>query len=302
MPASQWPVLGFGVGLRAAHYEDVLAGPRRTAWFEAISENYMDSGGRPLRILERVRTDYPVALHGVGLSIGGSEPLDRCYLRSLKALIDRVEPALVTDHLCWTSVGGRHIYDLLPLPYTEETLGHVVERVRDVQQFLGRRILLENPSTYVAFRHSAFTEWEFLAALAEQADCGILLDVNNVYVSAYNHGFDPLRYLDAVPPERVGQIHLAGFTDMGTYLFDTHSAPVSDAVWRLYAHAVRRFGAVSTLVEWDADIPGFERLCAEAASASNIAQEVGDAIARTSADIAGSSAMDGGADLRTATA
>lgn len=301
MPTPKWPQLGFGVGLRAEHYDAVLAGPRRTAWFEAISENYMDGGGRPLHILQRVRADYPVALHGVGLSIGSSDPLDPAYLRNLKTLIDRVEPSLVSDHLCWTAVDGRNLYDLLPLPYTDETLLHVAGRVRHVQDALGRRILLENPSTYIRFRHSVFSEWDFLATLAEEADCGILLDVNNIYVSAYNHGFDPRLYLEAVPPERVGQMHLAGFTDMGTYLFDTHSAPVSDAVWRLYAYAVRRFGAVSTLVEWDAEIPGFERVCAEAEHARIIAQEVGDAIARTHAGIARGAAMDGCPDSRTAT-
>lgn len=275
-----WPHLGFGVGLRSEHYGDILDdGTHRVDWFEAISENYMDSGGRPLHVLERVRRDHPVALHGVSLSIGSVDALSDRYLSNLRALVERIEPALVTDHLCWTAVDGRALYDLLPLPYTEETLAHVVQRVRQVQEYLGRRILLENPSTYIQFRHSMMTEWEFLAAVAEQADCGILLDVNNVYVSATNHGFDPLSYLDAIPPARVGQMHLAGFTDMGTYLFDTHSAPVSDAVWRLYAHAVERFGAVSTLVEWDADIPSFDRLCDEAAHARLIAEGVHDSTA-----------------------
>ena len=271
---TRFPNLGFGVGLRAEHYEDVLAGPRRVQWFEAISENYMDSAGRPLHVLEQVRRDYPVALHGVSLSIGSSDPLNARYLHNLRALVERIEPVLVTDHLCWTGVDGRAIYDLLPLPYTEEAVEHVVGRVRQVQDFLGRRILLENPSTYVQFRHSTMTEWDFLAAVAEQADCGILLDVNNVYVSAYNHGFDPVCYLDGIPTLRVGQMHLAGFTDMGTYLFDTHSAPVSPAVWDLYAYAVRRFGAASTLVEWDAEIPAFDRVCAEARQARRIAEDV----------------------------
>jgi hypothetical protein len=258
-----WPRLGFGVGLRAEHYDTVLTGHPRVDWFEAISENYSQTGGRPLAVLEQVRCEYPIALHGVALSIGSTDPLDAGHLESLRALVARVEPALVTDHLCWTGAGGRSLYDLLPLPYTEEALVHVVERVRRVQDFLGRRILLENPSTYVAFRHSTMTEWEFLAAVAEEADSGILLDVNNVYVSAHNLGFDPLEYLDAIPPSRVGQMHLAGFTDMGTYLFDTHSAPVHEDVWRLYRHAVRRFPEAPTLIEWDADIPAFERLHAE---------------------------------------
>lgn len=264
MSALDWPRLGFGVGLRAEHYPHVLAQRPSVDWFEAITENYLDSGGRPLHVLEEVRRDYPLALHGVALSIGSTDPLDLDYLRRLRRLIDRIEPALVTDHLCWTGVAGRPLYDLLPLPYTEESLAHVTERVRRVQDVLGRRVALENPSTYVAFAHSRLGEWEFLAALADDADCGLLLDVNNVYVSAHNLGFDPWRYLDAIPVDRVAQIHLAGFSDMGTFLFDTHSAPVHDDVWALYRRSVRRFGAAATLVEWDADIPPFERLQAEA--------------------------------------
>jgi uncharacterized protein (UPF0276 family) len=305
--APLFPLLGFGVGLRAVHYDDILAGPRRIDWFEALTENYIDTGGRPLHVLERVRQDYPVALHGVALSIGSADPLNPHYLRKLRELVRRLEPALVTDHLCWTAVDGRALYDLLPLPYTEATLEHVVTRVRKVQDWLGRRILLENPSTYIQFRHSVFTEWDFLAAVAEQADCGILLDVNNVHVSATNHGFDARRYIDSMPPARVAQVHLAGFTDMGTYLFDTHSAPVSDAVWRLYAHAVRRCGPVSTLVEWDQDIPGFDRLCAEAEQARSIAEGIDGHRTRVYADAARAAAVDGrgnpgqhAADLRSA--
>ncbi len=289
------PVLGFGIGLRREHYDDILAGASGCDWFEATSENYMDTGGRPLAVLEHVRRDRPVALHGVGLSIGGTDPIDRSYLRNLRALVDRVEPALVTDHLCWTGVNGRSLYDLLPLPYTEESLAHVIARVRAVQHELGRCIVLENPSTYVAYRHSTISEWEFLATLSEEADCGILLDVNNVYVSSYNLGFDPVHYIDTIPRKRVAQIHLAGFTDMGTYLFDTHSAPVSEAVWQLYAHAVRRFGRVSTLVEWDAEIPSFERVCEEAAHARRIAEETDATTKLAAADLARSAAVDGGA-------
>jgi uncharacterized protein (UPF0276 family) len=268
---SLWPRLGFGAGLRPDHFEDLLAAPRSVDWLEAISENFMDSGGRPVHVLETLRRDVPIALHGVALSIGSTDPLNDTYLDRLAALIDRIEPALVTDHLCWSGVGGRSLFDLLPLPYTEETLRHLVRRVAAVQERLGRRILLENPSTYVAFAHSTIAEWEFLGSLAEQADCGILLDVNNVYVSAFNQGFDPGCYLDALPAHRVGQIHLAGFTDMGNYLFDTHSAPVHEAVWRLYQQATRRFGAVSTLIEWDADIPPFRRLCGEVEHARELA-------------------------------
>ena len=264
MSALNWPRLGFGVGLRAEHYHHVLTARPPVDWFEVITENFLDTGGQPLRTLEQVRRDYRVALHGVALSIGSTDPLDDGYLVRLRALVERLEPALVTDHLCWTGVAGRKLYDLLPLPYTEETLRHVVERVRRVQDALGRRIALENPSAYVAFRHSAMREWEFLAAVATEADCGLLIDVNNIYVSGHNLGFEPYRYLDAIPAERVAQMHLAGFTDMGTYLFDTHSAPVHEDVWALYRHAVARFGAAATLVEWDADIPPFERLQAEA--------------------------------------
>jgi len=269
-PAS-WPALGFGAGLRAEHYPDVLAGPTDVDWFEAISENYMDTGGRPLAVLEAVRRDYPVALHGVGLSIGSIDPLDGNYLARLSALVRRIEPALVTDHLCWTGVDGRPLFDLLPLPYTEEALGHVVARVRRVQEMLGRRILLENPSTYIAYRASMMPEHEFLTEVAEQSGCGILLDVNNVYVSATNHGFDAREYIDAIPMGKVGQMHLAGHTDTGHYLFDTHSAPVADAVWDLYAHARRRFGEISTLIEWDAEIPPIDRLCEEVAHARRVA-------------------------------
>lgn len=276
MSIPSWPNLGFGVGLRAEHYQTVLDAPGRVEWFEAITENYMDSGGRPLHVLESVRRDHPVALHGVGLSIGSTDPFDPRYLEGLRGLVDRIEPALVTDHLCWTGVGGRAIYDLLPLPYTEEALDHVVQRIAIVQDRLGRRILLENPSTYLAYRHSEMSEWEFLGAVAERADCGILLDVNNIYVSAENLGFDPVHYLEAVPVQRVGQFHLAGFTDMGTYLFDTHSAPVHEDVWQLYRLAVRRFGSVPTLVEWDADIPPFERLCAESERARREAQQANE--------------------------
>jgi uncharacterized protein (UPF0276 family) len=290
-----FPFLGFGIGLRREHYDDVLDDPSGCDWFEAISENYMHTGGRPLAVLEGVRRDRPVALHGVALSIGGTDPLDVRHLSRLRALIDRIEPALVTDHLCWTGVHGRSLYDLFPVPYTEEALAHVVRRVEIVQDLLGRRILLENPSTYIAYRHSTITEWDFLAAVAGRADCGILLDVNNVYVSSFNLGFDPVRYLDAMPCDRVAQIHLAGFTDMGTFLFDTHSAPVSDTVWRLYARAVRRFGRVSTLVEWDADIPSFERVRSEAAHARAIAEAIDGQPQVAPADAARNAAVGGGA-------
>jgi len=263
--------LGFGVGLRPEHYDDVLGERPPVDWFEVVTENYMDTGGRPLHVLESVRRDRPIALHGVSLSIGSSDPLDPRYLETLRALVDRIKPELVTDHLCWTGVDGRSLFDLLPVPYTAEVLDYVAERVSRVQEFLGRRILLENASTYIEYRCSQIPEPEFLAALSGKADCGILLDINNIHVTCTNHGLDPYAYIDAIPVDRVGQFHLAGFTDMGDYLFDTHSAPVCDAVWALYAHAVGRFGDVPTLVEWDADLPTFERLCEESEKARTIA-------------------------------
>ncbi len=284
MTTTSWPALGFGVGLRAEHYHHVLTERPAVDWFEVITENYLDSGGRPLEVLEQVRRDYAVALHGVGLSIGSTDALEPRYLARLKALCARIHPALITDHLCWTGVAGRNVYDLLPLPYTEETLRHVAVRVRTVQDVLGCRIALENPSTYVAFRHATMTEWEFLAALAAEADCGLLIDVNNVYVSAHNLGFDPYRYVAGIPVNRVAQLHLAGFRDMGTYLFDTHSTPVHDDVWMLYRHAVARFGAASTLIEWDADIPGFARVQAEADRARREAATVLGGLTRSTRD------------------
>jgi hypothetical protein len=270
----QWPQLGFGAGLRVEHYDDVLEGAGGLDWFEAISENYMDTGGRPLRVLERVRHDHPVALHGVALSIGSTDPIDFDYLSSLRRLVDRIEPAIVSDHLCWSQFGGEPLYDLLPLPLTEETLAHVVERVCRVQDFLGIRILLENPSTYLAWNHSTIPEAEFLAAVAERADCGLLLDVNNIYVSAVNLGFDSLGYLDAIPPGRIGQIHLAGHSDRGSHLFDTHSTPVSPEVWDLFALVSERFGARTTMVEWDADIPSYRRLVEEVGRAREVFEGV----------------------------
>jgi hypothetical protein len=262
--------LGHGIGLRSKHYERFLAGAPAVGWIEAISENFIGVGGRPLAVLEKVRRDFPVVLHGVSLSIGSVDPLDREHLAGLRELADRIEPAYVSDHLCWGTHRGRYLHDLLPLPYTEEALEHVAGRVQKVQDALGRQILLENVSSYVAFRGSTMPEWEFVAQVAERADCGILLDINNVHVSARNHGFDSREYLAALPPDRVGQFHLAGHSDRGTYLFDTHDAPVADAVWDLYAAAVRRFGRVPALVEWDDHVPELERLIEESGAAAAI--------------------------------
>jgi uncharacterized protein len=262
-----YPPLGFGLGLRVDHYAAILAGCEGIDWFEVLSENYLVPGGKPLHYLMRIRERYPLVMHGVSLSIGSSAPLDREYLRELKGLADRVQPRWISDHLCWTGVAGRNIHDLLPLPYTEEAVAHVVERVRTVQDFLGRRILLENVSSYVAFGDSRISEWEFLTEIAVRADCLILLDVNNIYVSSVNHEFDPLDYLAAIPPARVQQIHLAGHENHGDYLIDTHDHPVADPVWALYAHAVRRFGRVSTMIERDDHIPPLAELTAELARA-----------------------------------
>jgi uncharacterized protein (UPF0276 family) len=267
------PRLGFGLGLRSEHYEQIVAGPQRIDWFEAISENYMVGGGKPLRWLERIRADYPVVLHGVSLSIGGSDALDRAYLIELKALAERIQPAWISDHLCWTGVAGRNMHDLLPLPHTEEAVRHIAARVREVQDFLGRRILLENVSSYAVFRESSMSEWDFLEAIAGEADCLLLLDVNNIYVNSRNHGFDPLDYLRAIPAARVQQIHLAGHSRNGGLLIDTHDHPVPEGVWALYAAAVRRFGAVATMIERDDRIPPLADLVAELDRARGIAAD-----------------------------
>ncbi len=268
------PLLGHGVGLRPKHFARWLSERPSVDWVEATSENYLGLGGRPYAVLQKVRRDLPVVLHGVSLSIGATEPLDERYLASLRRLVDRIEPVLVSDHLCWGRHGGRYVHDLWPLPYTEEALAHAVERVGRVQELLGRRIALENVSSYVAYRDSTMAEWEFLAAVAERADCGILLDVNNVHVSAHNHGFDPHAYLAHLPADRVVQIHLAGHEDKGAYLLDSHDAAVPEPVWDLYREAVTRFGHVPTLVEWDDRIPELEVLLAESRKAAAIEAEV----------------------------
>jgi len=266
------PPLGFGLGLRKEHFADLLAAPPAGVdWFEAISENFMGAGGKPLAVLDRVRRDFPLVLHGVSLSIGGVDPLNAEYLDRLAALIERVEPAWVSDHLCWTGVDGINLHDLLPLPYTQECLAHVAGRVRRLQDRLGRRLVLENPSTYLSAADNDLTEWEFLAALAEEADCLLLLDVNNVYVSACNHGFDPQRYLAGIPPARVVQLHIAGHSDVNGFKIDTHDAPVCNAVWELYAQAVQRFPGAATLLERDDAIPPLPELTAELDRARAIA-------------------------------
>ena len=274
------PFLGVGVGLRAPHQAEILergrSGALRVDWFEAISENHMVAGGRPLRMLDAVRELAPVALHGVSLDLGSTDPIDPAYLDALDALARRCEAAWLSDHLCWTAVDAHRLHDLLPLPMTGEAIAHVAARIERVQERLGRRIAIENVSSYLAFEADAMPEWEFLVAVAEAADCGILLDVNNVFVSAHNHGFDARDYLDAIPPGRVFQIHLAGHSRAGELLVDTHDHPVRDEVWDLYEHALRRLGSVSTLVEWDDRLPGWDELEREALRARAILERVAD--------------------------
>jgi len=265
--------LGLGVGLRTVHFAHILQHQPQVDWFEIISENFMDSGGRPRYILEQIAERYPVVMHGVSLSIGSSDPLNMEYLAKLKRLAGQVRPRWISDHLCWTGVLGLNTHDLLPVPLNELTLKHVVERVRTVQDILERPLVLENPSSYVTFACSTMTEWEFLSRLADEADCGLLLDVNNVYVSSVNHDFDPVEYVRSVPHERVVQIHLAGHTDCGTHRVDTHDSEVIDPVWQLYRLAHQLTGGVATLLEWDANIPPFPVVHAEVLKAKQYMQE-----------------------------
>ncbi len=265
--------LGFGLGLRTEHYDDVLATAPRVDWFEVLTENYLVEGGKPLWYLERIRERYPCVMHGVSLSIGSTAPLDRRYLKALKRLAGRIEPAWISDHLCWTGVDGINLHDLMPLPYTAEALRHVARRIGQVQDFLGQRILIENVSSYLDYCTSEMSEWEFLGQLVEEADCDILLDVNNVYVSSVNHGFDPASYLAAMPQHRVRQLHLAGHSDRGGYIIDTHDAPIAPDVWELYRAARRRFGPVATMIERDANIPPLAELVAELEQARALATD-----------------------------
>ena len=263
--------LGFGLGLRPQHYPAILDGTPDVDWFEILSENYMVEGGRPLAKLMAVRERYPMVMHGVSLSIGSTDPIDMDYLARLKALAERVEPAIISDHLCWTGIGGLNMHDLLPLPLTEEALAHVASRVDQVQSFLGRPIALENASTYVTFAQDAIPEWEFLAEIARRAGCRLLLDVNNVYVSAFNHDFRATDYIDAIPRDAVAYIHLAGHEHNKTYIIDTHDHPVVEDVWQLYAYAIQRLGAVATMIERDDKIPPLEELIQELAHARKVA-------------------------------
>ena len=276
--SSKLPHLGFGLGLRTEHYNAILqskpAESLKVDWFEALSENYMIPGGKPLHFLDKIRADYPVVMHGVSLSIGSTTPFEADYLRDLKKLADRIQPAWISDHLCWTGVHGQNMHDLLPLPYTIETAKHVAERVKIVQDYLGRQILLENVSSYASYVDSSMTEWEFISEIAEAADCLLLLDVNNIYVSSFNHQFDAKAFINGVPTSRIQQIHLAGHRNHGDYIIDTHDAPVIDPVWALYEYAISKFGVVSTMIERDDHIPELAVLVEELDKARNIAKSV----------------------------
>ncbi|MCW8963037.1 MAG: DUF692 domain-containing protein [Gammaproteobacteria bacterium] len=266
--------LGYGLGLRAEYYDTILEQQPNIDWLEILTENYMVDGGKALHYLDRFRERYPIVMHGVSLSIGSTDPLNKDYLRRLKALADEINPVWLSDHLCWTGQGGHNVHDLLPLPYNNPVVSHLVDRIKQVQDFLGRQILMENVSSYVTYTHSQMSEWEFNSTVVEQADCLMLLDINNIYVSAVNHGFDPLDYINGVPAERVQQFHLAGHTDYGDFIVDTHDHPIVDPVWDLYTHAVERFGPISTMIERDDNYPPFDELMAELDQARTIGDSI----------------------------
>ncbi len=269
-------ITGYGLGLRTEHYADFIGDSarlfRRVDWLEIITENYMVLGGKPLVMLEKIRLDFPMVMHGVSLSIGGTAPLDSEYLHQLKRLIQRVEPAWVSDHLCWTGTNGLNLHDLLPLPYTQAALQHLVDRISQVQEFLGRKILIENVSSYVTYRVDEMSEWEFISELLQRSGCDLLLDVNNVYVSSVNHGFDPHKFIDAMPAAKVKQIHLAGHENHGDYIIDTHDHPICDAVWDLYGYTIRQLGAMPTMIERDDNIPPLTELLDELDTVRNVAK------------------------------
>lgn len=267
------PYLGFGLGLRPQHYQDILEGDPNVDWFEVISENYMVPGGQPLKMLDRIRDRYPIVMHGVSLSIASTAPINEDYLRDLKVLAKRSEPRFISDHLCWTGVHGVNLHDLLPVPYTQEALDHVVARVHHVQDYLGQAIALENVSSYVQFSHSEMAEWEFIAELTKRTGCWLVFDVNNVFVSAFNHEFDAHAFIAGVPKERIVQFHLAGHEHNMSHIVDTHDALICDEVWDLYRTALRHFGPVSAIIERDDHIPPLAELVAELDQARAVATE-----------------------------
>lgn len=269
-----YPDIGFGLGLRNPHYDHILTHRPKVGWFEIISENFLDAHQGYRDFLLDLRRDYPIVMHGVSLSIGSADPLNPDYLKKLKGLMDFLQPPWVSDHLCFTGFAGRNTHDLLPVPYTEEALAHISARVLQVQDYLKRPLVLENPSSYLTFAEDTIPEWEFIAALTARTGCGLLMDVNNIYVSAFNHGFDAKRYIDALPGQNIAQIHLAGHRPKGNYILDTHDAPVTDAVWELYAYALKTKGFRSTMIEWDDHIPPFETMLSELGKAQALASRV----------------------------
>lgn len=264
--------LGFGLGLRTDHYEAILAEKPPIDWFEILTENYLVPGGKPHYYLEKIREHYPMVMHGVSMSIGSMDPLDIAYLQQVKSLSAKIKPHWISDHLCWTGLHGKNMHDLLPLPYTEEAIKHVVSRIQQAQEFLDQQILIENVSSYLTYQQSEITEWEFLKEICERADCFLLLDVNNIYVSAVNHEFNPLDYLHALPKERVYQIHLAGHSNMGDYIIDTHDHDIIDPVWELYVEALRHCGSVATMIERDDNIPPLAEMLKELNHARQLAE------------------------------
>ncbi len=273
---SLYPELGFGLGLRTTHYDEILKNDFPIDWFEIISENFINVGGKPYAILKSIRERYPIVMHGVSLSIGGCDPLDLNYLKQLKTLANDIDAAWISDHLCWTGVNGINFHDLLPLPFTQESLTHVVERVKQVQDLLGRRILLENTSSYITYKHSSISESEFLKEVSIQADCLILLDINNVYVNSVNHDFNPIEYIKSIPKNRVQQIHLAGHEDHVDYIIDTHDQPIANKVWQLYKQAINHFGFISTMIERDDNIPPINELILELNLARDVVKDIVD--------------------------
>ena len=268
------PNLGFGLGLRTDHYETILAEKPSVDWFEILTENYLVPGGKPHYFLEKIREHYPMVMHGVSMSIGSIDPLDKIYLGQVKSLANKIKPHWISDHLCWTGIQGKNMHDLLPLPYTEEAINHLVSRIQQVQDFLGQQILIENVSSYLSYQQAEMAEWTFLKEICERADCFILLDVNNIYVSSINHEFNPLDYIHAMPKDRIYQIHLAGHSNMGNYIIDTHDHDVADPVWELYADTLRHCGKVSTMIERDDNIPPLENLLNELNHARNLAKSI----------------------------
>ena len=271
------PIQGVGIGLRSQHYQHILNNRPHTPWFEVLTDNYMGDGGQPLDYLEKIRKDYAVTFHGVGMSLGSDGPLNMDYMQKLKALKQRFHPAWVSDHLCWSASGRHASNELLPLPYTEEAIRHMANKIQQAQDYLGDRMLIENVSSYIAYKDSSISEWEFINAVADEADCYTLFDVNNIYVSARNHDFDAQDYIDGIDSSRVREIHLAGYEDQGTHLLDTHGQPVHQPVWSLYEQAINKLGPIPTLIEWDTDIPAFSILQGEADKAVAILNSLDNA-------------------------